>query len=488
MKLSKVIEILDPVSVSQFSEREIGHITFDSREVREKTLFFALPGDTHDGHEYIPEAVSRGAVACVVERRVDDGSVPLLEVRDSRESLARVAAHFFGFPSQELSMVGITGTNGKTTTAFLIRHVLEFAGRRAGLIGTLGSIIGERMMELPNTTPESLVLQRILRSMVEARLEVCVMEVSSHGIKLGRIRYIDFDFGILTNISRDHLDFHSSFDEYVETKLQFFTELKKGAVAFINQDARESMRFIEGITSQCRIYGMNGAPDFRGKVLKIGDEGMELRVAYAGGDQRIVSSLRGRFNAYNIVAAFACLLSLGVGVEEICEGIRSFPGVPGRAQRIETGLGFACVIDYAHTPDALFNIFSAERELTEGKLICVFGAGGDRDRGKRPEMGRVAAELCDVVILTSDNPRSEPPEAIIRDIQTGMDSKEVIVEEDRRKAIETSLAMASQGDTVVIAGKGHEKYQDIKGEKAPFSDVEYATMCIEKKRRARDEG
>ncbi len=482
MKLSKVIELLKPLSVEHFSEQEVAHLAFDSRKVSPDTLFFALPGKHHDGHEFINDAIRKGACACVVEKLPGKSAVPLIRVTDCHAALSLIAAHHYGFPAKAMKVIGITGTNGKTTTAFLIRHVLASSGRSSGLIGTLGCYIQERQERLPNTTPESLVLQRLMREMVDDGCSTCVMEVSSHGIKLGRIRHIDFSYGILTNISRDHLDFHPSFEDYVGTKLRFFADLPRDAIAIINQDANESIRFIETTHAKCKIYGMNGAPDYRGKILRINNSEMELIVSFRGGSTRIISSLRGRYHAYNIVAAFACLHSMNVSIEEITKGIGSFPGVPGRAQKIDTGLGFTCVVDYAHTPDALFNLFSAERELTRGRLICVFGAGGDRDVGKRPEMGKIAAELCDIVVLTSDNPRSEKAEDIIDDIKQGMNGNGIVVESDRRKAIERSLRLAEEGDTVIIAGKGHEHYQEIRGERIAFSDTAYIESCLKKMR------
>lgn len=487
MKLSRAIELLHPLGVFNFSEQEIEHLAFDSREVCVNTLFFALPGKHHDGHDFIRDAASRGACGCVVEKPTDAVSLPLIQVSDCHQALSLIAAHHYEFPSNELVLIGVTGTNGKTTTAFLIRHVLEITGRSAGLIGTLGFFIGERAQKLPNTTPESLLLQQIMRGMVDNGIEACVMEVSSHGIKLGRIRHLDFDYAVLTNISRDHLDFHLSYEDYVSTKLKFFADLKRDATAIINQDANESVRFIEATPARCRIYGMNGAPDYRGKVLHIDGEGMEILVSHRDGSETVFSPLRGRYHAYNVVAAFACLHAMGLSGEEIAEGVRSFPGVPGRAEKIETGMGFACVVDYAHTPDALFNLFSAERELTGGKLICVFGAGGDRDVGKRPEMGKVAAELCDIIVLTSDNPRSERPEAIIEDIRKGINGKQVMIEVNRGKAIERSLILAEEGDTVIIAGKGHEHYQEIEGERIQFSDTMYIESCLEQMKRKRAE-
>lgn len=487
MKLSKIIKVIDSARVKNFSEKEIETIAYDSREVTNGTLFFALHGEKTDGHQFLKDAIERGADACVVENDTEITAVPVILVADARKELAVVSSHFFAFPSKKLTVIGVTGTNGKTTTTFLIKHIFDCAGMKAGLIGTLGCFIDKTKIDLPNTTPESLWLQRIMRTMVDSCIEVCVMEVSSHGIAMGRISTIDFDVGILTNISRDHLDFHKTFNDYVQTKLLFFKGLKKEATAFINSDIQERDTFIQNVSSGCFTYGIREKADFTGEIRNINERGIEMTINHNGKRFRLMAPLRGRYNAYNVIPAFACSYHIGLSAKQIEHAIGSFRGVQGRGEKIDTGLGFTCVIDYAHTPDALFNLLTAERELTKRNLICVLGAGGDRDEGKRAEMGKTAASLCDRVILTSDNPRSEKPEAIINDIAKGINGKKVTIEIDRRKAIEVSIAMAQKGDTVIIAGKGHEMYQEIMGKRIPFSDREVAEDIIRKRKKGKDE-
>ncbi len=480
MKLSRIIEIINPVLVRNFTDVDIKSLAYDSRNVTAETLFFAIHGEKYDGHKFIQDAIERGANSCVVEKEEKISTVPLIKVENVRETLAEISTHFYGFPSRKLLVVGITGTNGKTTTSFLIKNILDTAGRKAGLIGTMGCFIGDKNINLPNTTPESLWLQRIMREMVDSGIEVCIMEVSSHGIKMGRINNIDFDIGILTNISRDHLDFHRTFSDYVNTKLKLFQGLKEKSIAIVNLDDGESNRFIKGISTRCFTYGIKEEAHFKGEIKRIDENGMELLIRHKDKVFEISSPLRGRYNAYNIIPSFAFSYIIKVKEEEIKKGISSFQGVSGRGERVTTGLAFNCIIDYAHTPDALYNLFSSEKEMADGRLICVFGAGGDRDVGKRPEMGKVAASLCDVIILTSDNPRGEKPESIIKDILKGINSKKVTVEVNRRKAIETSINMAKRGDIVIIAGKGHERYQEIMGKRNSFNDREIAESCIRK--------
>jgi UDP-N-acetylmuramoyl-L-alanyl-D-glutamate--2,6-diaminopimelate ligase len=478
MKLSKIIEGIEYLSVDNFFDVEIQDIAYDSREVSKGTLFFALTGEKVDGHSFIRDAVKRGAAACVVEEKIETNRVPIITVHNSREILAHIAPVFFEYPSHHLLVVGITGTNGKTTTSFLTKRILDTAGKRTGIIGTIGCFIGEKKIPLPNTTPESLLIQRIMREMVDSDTEVCIMEVSSHGIKRGRIYGIDFDFGILTNVSRDHLDFHPSYSDYVDTKVSFFKGMKDEATSIINRDDKESIRFLKACSGRSVTYGLEHEADYWGRVVRIENNGMDVSIIHEEEEFSITSPLRGRYNVFNLLPAFTVSHLMGVDIESIKKGINTFTGVPGRSEVVDTTLGFNCIIDYAHTPDALYNLFSAERELTAGRLICVFGAGGDRDKGKRSEMGRVAASLCDEIILTSDNPRSEDPEMIISDILKGINGKKPLVEIERKRAIELSLAMAEAGDTVVIAGKGHEDYQEIQGERFPFNDKEFAKECI----------
>jgi len=482
MKLSKVIDIVNPIFVDNFMELEVRNLAYDSRVVSKDTLFFALKGSRLDGHKFIQDAIGKGANSCIVEEDVAISEVPLIKVRNARESLADISSYFYGFPSNNITVVGITGTNGKTTSSFLIKHILSVAGKKVGLIGTMGSLIGSREIDLPNTTPESLWLQKIIREMVDENIKECIMEVSSHGIKTGRIKNIDFDIGVLTNVTRDHLNFHKTFDDYLSTKISFFSGLKKNGVAVINIDDNNSDKFLNSISADCITYGIEKQADVKGTIEKINSNGINATVDYKGKQYRIFSPLRGRYNIYNILAGFSVAKLLNVDDNDIIEGIKTFNGVEGRGESIENSSGIDCVIDYAHTPDALLNLLKSERELVSGRLICVFGAGGNRDRGKRPEMGYVASRFCDIVIVTSDNPRDEEPMDIINDILDGIDEREkVFVEEDRKKAIGMAVNMAKKGDAIVIAGKGHEKYQEIKGKRFPFSDRKVVEFLLRTK-------
>ncbi len=340
MKLSKIIKVIDSAQVKNFSEKEIEDIAYDSREVTDGALFFALHGEKSDGHQFLKDAIERGAYACVVENDIGVTAVPIIIVPDARKELAVVSSHFFEFPSKKLTVIGVTGTNGKTTTTFLIKHILDCAGKKTGLIGTLGCFIGKTKINLPNTTPESLWLQRIMRTMVDSCIEVCVMEVSSHGIAMGRISAIDFDIGILTNISRDHLDFHKTFNDYVQTKLLFFKGLKKEATAFINSDIHESDRFIQNASSGCFTYGMREKADFAGEIRNINERGIEMTINHNGKRFRLMAPLRGRYNAYNVIPAFACSYHIGLSAKQIERAIGSFRGVQGDGKSMNRAMDF----------------------------------------------------------------------------------------------------------------------------------------------------
>lgn len=485
MKFSRIIDMISPVKICNFSDVEVTDLAYDSREVCKGTLFFAIRGEQFDGHNFIQDAISKGANSCVVEKEQEIEEIPQLVVNDVRSVLSEVSACFLGYPSDKLNVVGITGTNGKTTSSFMLKNILDEADRKTGVVGTMGFFIEDKKGKMGNTTPESLLLHKIMKDMVDARTEICLMEVSSHGIKMGRIKDVNFNIGALTNISRDHLDFHHSMDDYVNTKLDFFRKLEPESYAVINMDESESRRFIDETEAICTTYGINRDAQVKGMIDKVGADGFNLTITYEDNQYGFFSPLRGNYNAYNILLAFAVSKILGVSIEEIKAGVSTFRGVSGRAEKIETGSDINCIIDYAHTPDALFNIFSSEKKITRGKLICVFGAGGNRDRGKRKEMGKIAASLCDKIIVTSDNPRDEDPQSIIDDILQGIVEKDVDVEVEREKAIELSLSMAEPGDTVVIAGKGHEDYQEIKGRRHHFSDKETAESYVKKLRKTK---
>jgi UDP-N-acetylmuramoyl-L-alanyl-D-glutamate--2,6-diaminopimelate ligase len=450
-------------------------LAYDNRLVQPGTLFFCVPGFTRDGHEFASAAVARGAAALVVERPVDVG-VPEIHVPSVRAAMAPAAARFYGDPTAHLQTVGVTGTNGKTTTAFLMRALLEAAGRQSGLLGTVKSVIGGVESEVLRTTPEAIDLQRTFREMLDAGDEACVMEVSSHALTLHRADGIHFAAAIFTNLTQDHLDFHETMEEYYAAKRKLFTELSP-THAVVNVDDPYGARLAEELGTAV-TFALGRDASYRAGDVQTGLDGSHFTVAAPDGVFELSSPLTGRFNVSNVLGAFATARSLGVEAEVAIAAIAGAGQVPGRFQAVNEGQDFAVLVDYAHTPDSLENVLRAARGLTEGRLHVVFGCGGDRDRGKRPLMGEIAARLADRVIVTSDNPRSEDPAAIIDEILVGS-GPDVEHEVDRRVAIESAIATAAVGDVVVVAGKGHEQGQEFEGgRKIPFDDVTVAREIL----------
>jgi len=450
---------------------EVTALAYDNRLVEPGTLFFCVPGFTRDGHEFARDAVARGAAALVVERPLDLG-VPEVRVDDVRAAMAPAAAAINGDPTAVLRAVGITGTNGKTTTAFLVRGLLEAAGRPTGLVGTVNAVVGGEERAMVRTTPEAIDLQRMFAEMRDAGDEAVVMEVSSHALALRRADAIHWAVAIFTNLTQDHLDFHPTMEDYFLAKRRLFEAGPE--VAVINVDDAYGMRLaydfpdairigIDSLHAQVRARGIES--DARGSRFSV--DGLELR-----------SPLPGRFNVLNVLGAVAAVRALGVDDATIADGLAHAVRVPGRFEPVDEGQPFAVLVDYAHTPDSLDNVLRAARPLATGRVIVVFGAGGDRDRAKRPLMGAVVCEHADVVIVTSDNPRSEDPRAIVAQILEGCGAG-VEVEVDRRAAIEQAIGTAEPGDVVVIAGKGHEQGQEfVDGHKVPFDDVTVAREAL----------
>ncbi|HWE13632.1 MAG TPA: UDP-N-acetylmuramoyl-L-alanyl-D-glutamate--2,6-diaminopimelate ligase [Solirubrobacteraceae bacterium] len=454
---------------------DVSSLAYDNRAVAAGTLFFCVQGFTRDGHDFAPDAVARGAVALVVERPLGLG-VPEVRVESVRAAMASAAARFYGDPTAELQVAGVTGTNGKTTTAFLLRALLEASGRSTGLLGTVKSVVGGMEHEVQRTTPEALDLQRTFREMLSAGDRSCVMEVSSHALKLHRADAIHFDAAIFTNLTQDHLDFHPTMEDYFNTKRKLFTELSPRH-AVVNVDdpcgTRLAVELDDPVT-----FGLERDARFRAVEVRTGLAGSRFTVRTPEGQCELTSPLTGRFNVYNVLGAFAAARSIGVDEATASSAIATAGQVPGRFQVVNEGQGFAVLVDYAHTPDSLENVLKAARGLTESRLHVVFGCGGDRDRGKRPLMGEIAARLADCVIVTSDNPRSEDPEAIIAEVLTGS-RNDVIHDADRRAAIARAIGAAAAGDVVVIAGKGHEQGQEFEnGRKVPFDDVTVAREIL----------
>lgn len=477
LKNVKVKKLVGDVNV------EIKNIVYDSREASDGSLFVAIKGLNVDGHRFIPEAVLAGAVAVVLE---DDGvveddyfnerGVVKVVVHDSRKALALISSAFYGFPSRKLKLVGVTGTNGKTTTTHLIKSILESVGLKTGLIGTINYVIGDEIIPAVQTTPEALDLNRFLSEMVDKNISACVMEVSSHSLALDRVYGLDFDVGVFTNLTQDHLDFHRTFEAYFQAKKILFDSLKESAYAIYNIDDPYGERIVADTKAKKLSYGKSEKADVKVKDIELSFDGTSLIVQTPSESSlEINSKLIGEFNVYNILAAVAVGYALGIDHQDIKRGIENLENVKGRFEKIVSPDGYVVIIDYAHTPDALEKcidtILRLREQTGQGKLITVFGCGGDRDVGKRPIMGKIATEKSDITVITSDNPRFEDPQKIISDIVEGVNQNSVYyIFVDRKEAIYRALEMAQKGDIVLIAGKGHEEYQIIGDRKIPFSD------------------
>ena len=452
---------------------EITALAYDNRAVTPGTLFFAVPGFTRDGHDFAPDAVERGAVALVVERRLPAIDVPQVQVDSVRVAMATCAARFYGDPTAELLTCGVTGTNGKTTSAFLLRALLEAGGRRTGLLGTVKSVVGGVEREVQRTTPEAIDLQATFREMLGQGDRACVMEVSSHALDLHRADAIHFAVALFTNLTQDHLDFHETMEAYYAAKRRLFVDLHP-ANAIVNVDDPYGARLAKEIGRPITVALHSEHADYRATDVVTGLTGSTFTVHAEDGELHLKSPLSGEFNVYNVLGALAAARALGVPAETCIAAIATAGQVPGRFETVDDGQPFAVLVDYAHTPDSLENVLRAARELTAERVIAVFGCGGDRDRGKRPLMGEIAGRLADLAIVTSDNPRSEDPEAIIDEILAGSPPG-TAHEVDRKLAIAQAIEAADPGDVVVIAGKGHEQGQEFAdGRKLPFDDVTVA--------------
>jgi UDP-N-acetylmuramoyl-L-alanyl-D-glutamate--2,6-diaminopimelate ligase len=464
-------------------------VAYDSRRVDPGAVFVALSGQKADGAMFAPQAIASGAAAVVAERAAESAAgVPWVVVADARLALALLAAEFAGHPSRRMKVVGITGTNGKTTTSYVIQSIFEAAGIRCGLMGTVTYRIGDREIAATRTTPEAPEVQGFMRQMLDAGCGACVMEVSSHALALRRVDGIRFAAGVFTNLTRDHLDFHQDMESYFAAKRRLFEMLPADAPAVINVDDPRGATLV-GAGGRPITYAVNREADVTPGPLNYGLSGLEFDVRSPRGTAHVTSKLVGKPNVYNILAAAGTAAALSLPIEAIEQGLRTLPGVPGRFELASTPSDdITVVVDYAHTDDALRNLLETARPLASRKLITIFGAGGDRDKTKRPLMGMVAARLSDVVVITSDNPRGEDPLRIIDEVKRGAEPEmrqgnaEVIAIPDRREAITQAIERASGGDVLLIAGKGHEKYQEIGGRITPFDDVAVAREALEARR------
>ena len=488
--LKDIISTLDVQQVQGDQNVSIQDITADSRAVKLNSLFIALDGATVDGHNYIDKAVAAGAVAVIVSKPVtvpDD--VCVITVSDTRQAMMVCVPYFFDYPANRMRMVGVTGTNGKTTTTHMIRHILKAQGHKVGVIGTVHIMIGDTSYPIHNTTPDVVDLQHILYQMVQENVEYCVMEVSSHALALGRVSGVEFDTAVFTNLTQDHLDFHKTFENYLAAKCKLFEQVSasdqvkdnKGAV--INIDDSYGHRVMEKTTAPTITYSTLGKGTLNASDVHMSTKNSQYTVNYKGESYPVSMNTTGLFNVYNTLAAIGACLQEGISMEAIDTALKTFSSVPGRFELIEEGQDFAVVVEYAHTPDGLQNILETAKAIKENRIIIVFGCGGDRDATKRPIMGRIAAEYGDKIYVTSDNPRTEDPVQIVKDVEVGVKealrdgtSYEVIV--DRREAINHAIHDAKAGDIVIIAGKGHENYQILKNETIHFDDREEARKAL----------
>ena len=440
---------------------EISGISYDTRTIQPGELFVALTGYKTDGHRFLREAVEKGAAAVICHKAPEEPG-PWLIAADTRAALAAVSANWFGRPADELTVIGVTGTNGKTTTTYLLKAMLEgVLGAKVGLMGTNQNMIGEKVIPAHRTTPESWEVQKLLRDMADSGCTHVVMEVSSHALALHRVDGISFKVGIFTNLTRDHLDFHGTMEEYRRVKGLLF---RQTGTAVLNLDDEAGRYYASIVTCPALTYSENkDQADVTAKNIRLFPDRVEFEALTTGAIARVRLPIPGGFTIYNALGVIACDLALKLPLPQVCASLAEAKGVKGRIEVVPTPTDYAVIIDYAHTPDALENILTTVRDFTPGRVICLFGCGGDRDRSKRPVMGAIAAELADLVVLTSDNPRTEDPEAILADIQAGMEGSDTpcMVVPHRREAIRRALDEAKSGDTVVLAGKGHETYQEI---------------------------
>ncbi len=490
MKLSDVINSIDVKSVVGSLDTEITSIFIDSRKVESGSAFCAVKGVDVDGHDFIQNAINAGAVAIISEDPAPENcNVCWVHVRVSRAATALAAANFYRNPSREMSLIGITGTNGKTTTAYLVHHLLQCSLRQAGLIGTIDYLIGDEAFPSPHTTPESIELQGLLREMRDADCRAAVMEVSSHGLAQHRVAGVSFDVGLFTNLSQDHLDYHGDMKTYFQSKRLLFQQMNDdhespGGTMVVNADDRWGRILLKERFDKLKTvsFGESVSSDLRVSNIIYGLNGTRFELAYKKRKFLVKIPLIGKFNVFNAVAALAAADAIDLNLREAIRNIESGPQIPGRLELVgDKQTNYRVFVDYAHTPDALENALITLRALSPRRIITVFGCGGDRDQSKRPLMAAVADELSDYTFLTSDNPRSEDPGSILRRAESGIASADYALVEDRREAIEAAIEMAGEKDIVLIAGKGHESYQEIDGVRHDFDDRLVARQCINAK-------
>lgn len=475
MKLNDLLKAIQPIQVIGNKEVEIKEVNIDSRQVSEGHLFMAMRGTQTDGHAYIASAIDKGAVAVLCEDLPEqlNKEVTYIQVKESEDAVGKLATAFYGDPTSKMKLVGVTGTNGKTTIATLLYNTFRYFGYKVGLVSTVCNYIDDEAVPTEHTTPDPITLNRLLGKMADSGCKYAFMEVSSHSIDQKRISGLKFAGGIFTNLTRDHLDYHKTVDNYLRAKKKFFDDMPKDAFCLTNLDDKNGMVMVQNTRAKVCTYSLRSLSDFKGKLLESHFEGMILDF----NNHELSVQFIGKFNASNLLAVFGAAVLLGKKEEDVLVALSTLKPVSGRFETVRSPQGFTAIVDYAHTPDALVNVLNAIHGVVEGKgqIITVCGAGGNRDKGKRPLMAKEAAKLSDRVIITSDNPRFEEPQEIINDMLAGLDKEDMrktlsIV--DRREAIKTACMLAAQGDVILVAGKGHENYQDVKGVKHHFDDKE----------------
>lgn len=492
-KIKSLIDLLPEAKIIGDENKCIDTIEHDSRKVGKNSLFVCIPGAKVDGHNYISQAVQNGAVAVLVEKDiVEIDGVTIIKVDDVKAAIQAIVPYFYDYPARKLRMIGITGTNGKTTTSYLIRAILRNAGFKVGVIGTIQIMIEDEVFPIHNTTPDIIDLQAILANMQAKGMDYVVMEVSSHALALNRVAGCEFDTAVFTNVTQDHLDFHKTFENYIEAKSKLFASLtlltncKENKTAVINIDDSAAKAMLA--KSECRTisYAIHKNADLKAENINVLANGAKFSIHSNFANLDLNLKITGIFNVYNVMGAVGAAFAEGIKADVIKQTLESFESVPGRFELVDEGQTFSIIVDYAHTPDGLENILKTARQIAKQHIITVFGCGGDRDRTKRPIMGRIAAQLSDVVIATSDNPRTEDPEFILSQVEEGVletigDKKHKKIT-DRKSAIEEAISMASEGDIVIIAGKGHENYQILKDKTIHFDDKEVARDVLRRLR------
>ncbi|MCM0650416.1 UDP-N-acetylmuramoyl-L-alanyl-D-glutamate--2,6-diaminopimelate ligase [Clostridium swellfunianum] len=477
MKLKELLKGLNYCILSGSDDININKIEYDSRKIEKGDVFFCIEGLKMDGHDYAAKALEKGAAAVICQKEISlEGSASVLKIEDTRKGLASAASIFNGEPWRKLKMIGITGTNGKTTSTYMIKSILEEAGNKVGLIGTIANYIGDEKIPSHRTTPESLELHELLKKMVDSGVTYCVMEVSSHSLALDRVYGIEFSEAIFSNLTQDHLDFHITFENYYDAKLMLF---KNSRNSIINMDDEYGRRVYDDVVANKVTYGINRTTDIKAENIVMHSRGIEFDLINGGQYEHINLNIPGRYNIYNALGSAGACLNEGISLEIVKKGLEKV-FVPGRCEIVtkKYNLDYEVIVDYAHTPDGLENILSTAREFTKGRLISVFGCGGDRDKTKRPIMGEIASRLSDITVITSDNPRSEEPIAIINDILNGVPNDNYITIENRRDAIKKAMSIAEKGDIIVVAGKGHEDYQELKDKVIHFDEREVIADII----------